>query len=275
VNERLSKLIIHMVLIFACALIIFPFIVMVSNSLKPDMAVFTELSLIPKQFKWDNYLAVWRETSLPLLFRNSVVVTLLSTTLVVFVSSLGAYAFARMDFFGKKLIYFLILSALLVPPQAVMVPMFMITRRFNLVNTYFALVGPYVTFGFPLCLFILTNYLESFPRAIEESAKIDGCSPFGIYWKIILPIIKPALITVIVWQVIASWNEFLYALLFMTEERMKTVPLAPLIYQASFGWTGWGKLFSLLTLIIVPVVLCFVFLQKYFIKGLTSGAVKF
>ena len=264
-----------MVLIFACALIIFPFIVMVSNSLKPDMAVFTELSLIPKQFKWDNYLAVWRETSLPLLFRNSVVVTLLSTTLVVFVSSLGAYAFARMDFFGKKLIYFLILSALLVPPQAVMVPMFMITRRFNLVNTYFALVGPYVTFGFPLCLFILTNYLESFPRAIEESAKIDGCSPFGIYWKIILPIIKPALITVIVWQVIASWNEFLYALLFMTEERMKTVPLAPLIYQASFGWTGWGKLFSLLTLIIVPVVLCFVFLQKYFIKGLTSGAVKF
>lgn len=274
-NERSSKSIIHMGLIFACTITIFPFIVMVSNSLKPDMAVFTDLGLIPKQVKWDNYLAVWRETNLVVLFRNSVIVTVVSTVLVTFVGSLGAYAFARMEFFGKKLIYLLMLSALLIPPQTVMVPIFMITRTFNLLNTYFALVGPYVTFGFPLGLFILTNYLESFPRAIEESAKIDGCSPFGIYWKIVLPIIKPALITVAVWQIIASWNEFLFALLFMTGETMKTVPLAPLIYQASFGWTGWGKLFSLLTLIILPVVLCFIFLQKYFIKGLTSGAVKF
>jgi len=262
-------------LILGCVIWFFPFLVMLSMSLKSGVKVFSDLSLIPEEIKWENYLTVWRETNLAVLFRNSAIVTGVSVTLVTIISSLGAYAFARINFFGKKVIYLLILSALLLPPQAVMFPIFEITKRFHLLNTYFALVGPYVTFGFPLCLFILTNYLESFPRAIEDSAKIDGCSPLGIYWRIVLPIIKPALVTVIVWQVIASWNEFLFALLFMTEDSMKTVPLAPLIYLTAFGWTGWGKLFACLTLIISPVVLFFIFFQKYFIKGLTAGAVKF
>lgn len=208
------------------------------------------------------------------LLKNSVIVTTGSLIIVVISASLAAYAFCRLKFYLKNIFYWLILTSLMLPIHVALVPLFQIMKKFHILNTYFSLMLPYVAFGLPLTMFILKNYLDTIPVEIEDAAKIDGCSSLGIYWRICLPLLKPALATVIVFQFMMSWNEFVLALLFMTRPFMKTLPLAPLIYQSATGSQSWEKIFAVLSMMSVPIMVLYIILQKYFVKALTAGALK-
>lgn len=270
---RIYHLLIHLVLIFFTIFFATPLVLTVFTSLKSQAEVYQTLSPIPVHPQWGNYIGIWQETALLTFFRNSVIVTLASVTIVLFLASLGAYAFARLNFFGKNALYYLVLSALLLPIHTIIIPLFRMTKQLGLLNNYLGLIGPYSTFGIPLILFILRNYFETIPKEIEDAARIEGCSSFGIYWRIILPLSKPALATVIIWQFMASWNEFLLALLCMTKPLLKTLPLAPLAFYGQYH-VIWGKMFAALITISIPVLIVYLSMQKYFVKGLTAGALK-
>lgn len=260
-------------MVFFAILFFIPVLVMFLTSLRAPMDIFINPGLIPQKIKWQNYIEIWNETDLLRMFINTTIVTAASVLLVILCASLGAFAFARLRFLGKTILFYLVFIGLMLPVHSVIIPIFKINKAFNLMDTHLALIGPYVAFQLSLCLFILRNYFDTLPQEIEDAARIDGCSSFGIYWKIFLPLAKPALAAVAIWVALFSWNQFLLPLLFMTKESMATVSLAPLAYMNQYN-TAWEKMFTVLVTISLPILIVYIFLQRRFIQGLTAGAIK-
>ena len=271
--KKTSHLTVYVVLIFFAILFFIPVIAMLLTSVKAPMEVFINPGLIPQKVRWQNYIDIWGETNLLRMFINSSIVTTATVLLILLCASLAAFAFARLKFLGKTVLFYLILAGLILPLHAVIIPIFKTTKVLNLMNNYLALVGPYVAFELPLCLFILRNYFDTLPQEIEDAARVDGCSSFGIYWKIFLPLGKPTLAAIAIWVFLSSWNQFLLPLLFMTDKSMMPLSLAPLAYMNQYN-TVWEKMFTVLSTISIPVLIAYIFLQKRFVQGLTAGAIK-
>ncbi len=271
--RRVSLIARFLVLTVLAIIFALPILIMVFTALKEPFEMFTNPGLIPKSWRWQNFVDIWKETNLVIFFKNSLIVTMLSVSIVVFVASFGAYAFSRLKFVGSKVLFLLVLTGLMLPIHACVIPLFKITKSLGLLNNYFALVGPYAAFGIPMCIFILKNFFDTIPKEIEDAAIIDGCSPYRVYWQIFLPLSRPALATVIIWQFLQSWNEYLLALLFMTKDEIKPISLAPQLYQSQ-TLVAFEKMFALLTIMSIPILVIYFVFQKQFVKGLTSGAIK-
>ncbi|MBI2939585.1 MAG: carbohydrate ABC transporter permease [Chloroflexi bacterium] len=264
----------NVALTLVCLLFLVPVIHMISTSLKGDMESYANAGLIPWTIDVAKYATVWQQTNVPLLGFNSLVVTTATTLLVLFVGSLAAYAFSRLRFFGRGPLLVVFLAGLMLPGAAVIVPLYQMNRTLGTMNTYPALIGPYVAFGLPFAILLLRNYFDTLPREIEESARIDGASTFAVYWRILLPLTRPVLATVAIFQALAAWNEFLLALLFMTKAHVRTLPLAAVVFTSLYQ-TRYEHMFALLVMMTIPVVALYLVMQRHFIGGLTAGAVKF
>jgi ABC-type glycerol-3-phosphate transport system permease component len=220
-----------------------------------------------------NFVTVFQDAPILRHFVNSLVITVGSVALVVLFASLAAYAFARMRFPAKEIWFYLLILTLMLPIPTLIVPIFQINKALGLFDSYLGLILPYTALGTPFAIIILRSFFNNLPREIEEAAIVDGCSRFGIYWRIFLPLSWPALSVVVIFQFMTSFNEFILALVTMDSDARKPLTLVPLIYSGQF-MARPGAMFATLTLITIPVIVVYVFMQRYLMRGLTSGAVK-
>jgi ABC-type glycerol-3-phosphate transport system permease component len=264
----------YIILSLGAVVMMLPFLWMVSTSFK-EYAYVIEFPprLIPTNPSLNNFITAWTVNNFQLYFKNSVMVTVSSLILSVLISSMTAYAFARFEFPGKEVLFYLILLVLMVPNLINIIPQFFLATTFNLRNSLIGLTIFYVAGSIPLNTFLLRGFFETLPRELEDAMLIDGGGFFTIYARLIMPLSKPALATVSIFSMLGFWDEFILALTFIDLPAKRTLPVAIASFQAQHG-TDWGLVFAASIIAIIPVVIFYVFLQRYFISGLTTGAFK-
>lgn len=220
-----------------------------------------------------NYIAVFERFNISLNFFNSLIVTVLTITSVVVITTLAAFAFSKLEFRFKKLLYLYLLIALMIPLASILLPVFKLIKGLGLINNILSLVGPYTALIAPFNLLILKNYIDDIPNQILESAFIDGCNKLQILYKIVLPLCKPALVVIILWTFLSSWNEFMMAYVFLSKTVSQTITVIPSKLKTMF-FADVPKIYATLTVIVAPVITLYIFLQKYFEEGFTAGALK-
>lgn len=252
---------------------VFPILYVLTNSLRTSSTAMRGFGIIPNEFHISNYANAWTMAGMGHYFLNSVFITLSATAATVLLTALAGYALARIRFPGRKILFIIILSGMVVPSQVTVIPLYLFLEKINWLNTYWALIFPYIAMQIPFSTFIFRNYFLTLPRELEESATMDGCGVFRTFWNVMLPLALPATATVIIFSFVADWSEFLYATTFMTNPSMMTLPTGLIHFQGQYT-NNWPLLFSAIIMIIIPVLIVFMFLQRYFIRGLTAGAVK-
>ncbi len=270
---------IHTILIVTCLLSIFPFLWLTSTSLKginEDIFAYPP-QIIPQDFTWMNYIEVWQRVDFMGYFWNSLIVAGLTVFLNLVLSSLAAYPLARMQFKGKKVVFFSILSTIMIPFQAIMLPVYLITLKLHLIDSvnntlgYIGLVMPFAVSAFGI--FLMRQAFLKIPREVEEAAIVDGCNVFQMFVKVVLPMVKPTLAVLAVFTFIGSWGEFLWPSIMLTKESMYTLPVGINNLQGMFS-ANWRFIAAGSILSTIPIIIFFLMMQKYFISGENDGAVK-
>lgn len=255
-------------------LFVLPFLWMVSSSLK-DLSEVYEFppKLIPREFRWSNYADAWNALPFNIFFLNSFIVAAATTLGVVLTCSLAGYSFARLRYPGRDKIFLAYLATMMVPFPVLMVPLFVIMRNLHLVDTLWSLVLPAIFT--PAGTFLMRQFILTLPRELEEAARVDGCGFFGIYWRIVLPLMKPVIATLAIFTFLGSWNEFLWPLISISSIENKTLPLGLTMFQSQLsGRTPWNQVMASATFTIIPVLILFVLGQKYYIKGIVTTGIK-
>jgi raffinose/stachyose/melibiose transport system permease protein len=249
-----------------------PEIYMLSVALRPPDAAFE-----PQLFTWpitfDNFTTVIRDNPLLVFFGNSLFVTAGTVIIVVAFASTFAFAASVLRLKGTTLLFTSLLTTLMIPVASIVLPIAIMLKTFGWINTYQGLIMPYAALGIPYAIVIVKTFMDDSPRDLFEAAVIDGCTAWQMFRHIAIPLIKPAVIFVAVWQFIVTWNEFFLALIVMTDNNHKTVTLAPMQYSGMY-MANPAALFAILVIIAAPLLVLYTFVQKYFIAGLLSGAVK-
>lgn len=259
-------------LLIVGAISMIPLIYLISMSFRTPETAFD-----PVIFKWpivlDNYKTIFAENELYKNFISSMIITVTTVVLVTLFASMAAFGLTRKEVKFKNGIYNLLLITLMVPICSLLIPLTQINSSLNMLNKYQGLILPYTALGIPFALVILKGFMDNFPTEIEEAAKVDGCSNFILFFKIVLPTLRPGIIVVVIWQFLTTWNEFLLALVVMSEKNMKTLTLVPMLYQGQY-FSQPGALFAILVIISIPMIVFYILVQKYFVQGLMSGSVK-
>jgi len=254
------------------ALWMIPEVYMVSVSLRPpDKSFDPSLFVLPITF--DNFATVIRDNPLLRFFWNSLVITIGTVLVVLVAGSMFAYAASVLRLKKTMLIYIVLLTTLMVPVASIVLPLAIMLKSFGWINSYQGLILPYAALGIPYAIVIIKAFMDDSPRDLFEAAMIDGCTTLQMFFHVALPLVKPALIFVAIWQFIVTWNEFFLALVVMTDSEHKTVTLVPMQYSGMY-MANPGALFAILVIIALPLILLYIFVQRYFIAGLLSGAVK-
>lgn len=272
-QKSMKKIFIYVSLIIFVIINAYPILWMAINSFKSEKEFATNQFGFPKVFVLENYTAAWEIANLGVLFKNSIFITVTATLLTVFIGALASYFLARFDFKMSKWLYGFFIFGLLIPIHATLVPMFILMKNLGLLNTPITLLFPYIAFHLPITIFILTSFMKAFPKDIEESAIMDGCGIFRIFWSIILPMSRPALATVMILNFIYNWNEFSFALVLINDPELQTLPLGLANFAGQFT-TNYGAQMAGLTMSLVPIVIFYIMFEKNIVKGMTAGAVK-
>ena len=278
-KKNLSNIFIHAVLIVTSLLSIFPFIWLTSTSLKgvnEDIFAYPPI-FIPQDFTWANYIDVWQRVNFMGYFWNSIIVAVLTVILNLVLSSLAAYPLARMCFKGKRVVFFSILATIMIPFQAIMLPVYIITLKLHLIDSvnaimgYLGLVMPFAVSAFGI--FLMRQAFLKIPRELEEAAIIDGCNVFQMFIKVVLPMVKPTLAVLAVFTFIGSWGEFLWPSIMLTKDAMYTLPVGINNLQGMFS-ANWRFIAAGSILSTIPIIVFFLAMQRYFISGENDGAIK-
>ena len=278
-KKILAKIGTHSVLILASILSIFPFLWLISTSLKgagENIFAYPPV-LIPQDFTFENYVGVWNRVNLLGYFINSMIVAAGTVILNLILSSLAAYPLARMEFRGKKITFFAILATIMIPFQAIMLPVYLITIKLHLIDTvsnaagYIGLIMPFAVSAFGI--FLMRQAFLGIPREMEEAAIVDGCNVFQIFWRVLLPMVKPTLAVLAIFTFIGSWGEFLWPSIVLTKESLYTLPVGVNNLQGMFS-SNWRFIAAGSIISIIPIIIFFLAMQKYFISGENEGAVK-
>ena len=279
IKRIFSKISIHSVLILVSLLSVFPFVWLISTSLKgASENIFADPpQLIPKDFTFENYIGVWDKVDFIGYFINSMVVAGGTVLLNLILSAMAGYPLARMEFKGKKITFFAILATIMIPFQAIMLPVYLITLKLNLVDSvnnfagFLGLILPFAVSAFGI--FLMRQAFLGIPKEMEEAAIVDGCNVFQIFTKVLLPMVKPSLAVLAIFTFIGSWGEFLWPSIALTKEAMYTLPVGVNNLQGMFS-SNWRFIAAGSILSTVPIIIFFLAMQKYFISGENDGAVK-
>lgn len=273
VIKKTSKLTLaHLLLLIGSLAMIIPFLWMLSTALKTDrQAYIFPPEWIPDPFVWGNFSEVWEALPFGRFFINSTLVAVLVTLGQLVTCSLGAFAFARLNFPGRDRLFLLYLGTMMIPFQVTMIPVFILMRWLKWLDTYQGLIVPCIFSAYGT--FLLRQFFRTIPRDLEDAAKIDGCSYLRIFWNVALPLSKPALATLGIFVFMWSWNNFMWPLLITNRLEMKTLPLG-LSYFLGQYTIYWNLLMAGTTLTVVPVLVVFFFAQRYFIEGITLTGLK-
>jgi multiple sugar transport system permease protein len=252
----------------------FPLAWMLSTSLKPSAEIFaTPPTLVPHHATLENFTRLFRDTSFPIYFKNSVTVSLATVVLTLVVSALGAYGLTRFAFRGRDAVARLILLTYMFAPIMIIIPFYLIVKQLGIVNTQLALVLSYTTFCLPFCLWLLRSFFQAIPLELEEAALVDGASRASAVWWVVLPLALPGIIATGIFTFILAWNDFLFALVLITSDELKTLPIGVNdLFNATI--VDWGMIMAAGVMITVPTIAFFVAVQRYLIQGWGAGGVK-
>lgn len=275
-QRRVSDLLVaggvHLLLALGAAATLLPFFWMLSTSFKSGGGLFTyPPTWIPKEPTLAWYAQLLGEVNFPLHFRNSVLVSVAITVLGLFINSMAGYAFAKHRFRHRDKIFSFLLATMMVPGQLTMIPVFLLLKKLGLLNSYMGLIVPVSANVFGI--FLIRQFMMSIPNDLIESARIDGCSEFRIYWSVVLPLCKPVLATLSIFTFIGSWNDFLWPLIVMVREDGYTLPVALANLNGQHP-TDFGLLMAGAAVVVLPVLLVFIAAQKYVIRGIATTGLK-
>ena len=267
--------------VFVCAfgiLMIYPLLWMFMSSFKETNTIFlTAGSLIPEKFVLDNYINGWKgfaNISFSTFFKNSAFLSVAATIGTILSSSLVAFGLARCRFRGKKLLFGAMLLSMMVPAQVLMIPQFIWYQELGWVGSYLPLIVPYCFAIQGFFVYLMVNFIESIPRELDEAAKIDGCSYFGIYSKIALPLMVPSMVTAGIFSFMWRWEDFLSALLYINKAEKYPVCLALKLFSDPGSSSDYGAMFAMACLSIVPMIAIFIFFQRYLVEGVSTSGLK-
>ncbi|MBO7672417.1 carbohydrate ABC transporter permease [bacterium] len=276
---KIKNILSHILLISLSIFALFPFLWLISTSLKGggENIFAYPPRFIPTDFTFENYIGVWGKVDFIRYFINSFVVAVATVVLNLIFSSMAAYPLARMEFKGKKILFFAILATIMIPFQAIMLPIYLIILKLNLtdtagiVNGYLGLILPFAVNAFGI--FLMRQAFLTIPRELEEAAVVDGCNAFQIFTKVLLPMVKPTLAILAIFTFIGSWSEFLWPSIVLTDEKMFTLPVGINNLQGLFS-SNWRYIAAGSIISLFPIIVFFLSLQRYFVSGENEGAVK-
>ncbi len=270
---RLLIPIFQIMLVGYAVLILLPLLNMIFSSFKSTREIFQHPYGLPSEWLISNYRAVWVNGGFAAYFVNSVVITGISIALVLLFGSMAAFGIARYRYRLALFVYLLFLAGIMLPLKAAIIPLFLIIRRLGLMNTRLSLILVFTAMSLPATVFILTGFMRTIPRDLEDAARIDGANDFGIYRRVILPLATQSIALVTIYNSVPIWNDFFLPLVFIQSDRLKPLPLGMSVFFGQFQ-TNWGLLFAALSIAIIPMLVLYLFMSKYFIRGMTAGAIK-
>lgn len=277
-RKRIGNICYHVVVCGLGIIMVYPLVWMVMSSLKETNTIFTTAGqLIPKKIVFDNYTNGWRgfaKISFATFFKNSLFISIVATFGTVFSSAFVAYGLARCKFFGRRLLFVAMLLSMMLPAQVLMIPQYLWYQKLGWVGSYLPLIVPYYFAIQGFFVYLMINFIDGIPRELDEAAKIDGCSYYSIFARIILPLITPALITASIFSFMWRWDDFLSALLYINESARYPVSLALKLFSDPGSSSDYGAMFAMATLSILPAVLIFICLQKYLVEGISTSGLK-
>ncbi|HWO76469.1 MAG TPA: carbohydrate ABC transporter permease [Bacillus sp. (in: firmicutes)] len=272
VQTRITKNILFLGLLIFAIVILYPLFWMVISSFKSYQEIYNNVWALPSEWKFENYSLAW-EKGISSYFFNSVYVTGLTIILTVLIGSMSAFVLSRYRnrWIDAGLLF--TIGGLMMNPQVALIPLFEILTVTNLIDTHWALILTYVPYRLPLTIILIRAFFLTVPKELSESALMDGCTEFGIYWRIYLPLSVPILFTSVILTAYFAWNEFLFATVFINSSELKTIPSGLMVFRDALR-TDWGVLLSGMVIATVPMIILLIFLQKYLVRGLAEGSVK-
>ncbi len=275
--QRWGRYAITLVLLIYTAVFSFPFFWAVANSLRPGPEILLKPYAIPIPPTMKNYVNVFtnKTLSFPLYFRNSTFVTAGAILLAMLVNSMAAYGFARLrfKFRGREVLYSTIFLSIMFPPQITLLSLFQLLVRYKLYNTLWALILVYTVMAMPMNIFILRTFFAQIPGELEDAALIDGASDHQLFWRMAFPIARPAILTTVMLNFVNFWNEFLFAVTFINNPELRTLPLAVMFFVGE-AYLDVGMLAAAMVVSVLPLILIYIFISEWFIRGMTAGAIK-
>ncbi len=264
---------VYALLVALTVFFLYPVVLMVITSLKTTPEIFRNPFALPESFNLAGFRAVWQRASFGLYLRNSLLITSLSALLLILTAAPAAYALARYSFRLRGALFLFFLAGIMIPIRLGILPLYILMRDLGLIDSPFALVLTYAASGMPMSVFLLSVFFRNLPRELEDAARIDGCGEQQIFWRIMLPLVRPGLATVVIVNVVPWWNDFFFPLLFLPSPTWRTIPLGMQIF---FGQhlIDWSLVFSGMLLASLPLLVIYLLASRQFIAGLTAGAVK-
>ena len=249
----------------------FPLAWMLYSSLKTNAEIFARPFGVPASPQWSNLIEAWTVGGLGRLYLNSLLVTGSAVTIVVALAALASYAFARLEFPGRDALFYVFLIGLLLPPQTVIIPLFTLLRDIGLLNTYWALILPYASWPLALTIYLMRSFYRTLPGELEDAARIDGAGTFQIFWHVMLPLVRPAMVTMAILNTVNLWNELLFALLFIRDDALRTLPAGLLAFYG-YHSVDYKLVFAALSIATIPILILYFVFQRQIIAGLTVGS---
>lgn len=272
---RVGKIVIAALVLVLILVELYPLIWLMLSSIKaPAEFSLKPIYALPEGFYWQNYVKAWTVGNMNIYFRNSILVTVPSVLLILALSTMAAFGIEIMKWRLSNAVLLIFLLGIMIPAQMVLLPLFTIYSRINLLNNLLGLILTYTAFGLPLSIFLLTGYAKSLPREVLESAVIDGASIYTVFRRIALPMMMNAIITVGLVQFFFIWNDLLLSLTFISDTELRTVQTGLLNFVGRFGQREWGPTFASISMTVIPMFLIYLVLNNSVMKGLTAGAVK-
>ncbi len=263
----------HIILVVWSFIVLFPIYIMIVNSFKTKFSIYDNPFGLPEKWNFKNYQYVFTNSDFMGYFMNSILVVIISLALTLALGAFAAYALANWKGKASNLVFFFIVAGMMLPIRIASIRLIQIVKTLGLLNTIWGLIPIYVAMGFPVSVFIITAFIRSVPGELTESAFIDGAGRLKIFFVIILPLLKPAMATVAIYNLVPFWNDLWFPLLFITDEKSKTLLLGVTRLFGQYQ-TDWSRVLAVLTLSALPVIILYLLMSSQFIKGLTAGAIK-
>ena len=272
-SKKRVRILIEIIMIIITAVHLFPVFNLVCSSLKTSGDLMYHPVGLPHEIDLSNYQVAWETLDYLRTLFNTTFICVVSILLIVLVGAFAAYPIARYNLKFNKVMYYVFLALIMIPGQAILIPLVRMYYRLGLVNTYHGMVIVYIVSAAPFAIFLYTGFIKTIPKSLEESAIIDGCGPFGAFIRIVFPLLKSVTTTVIILNIMSIWNDFLMPMLILQKKEMRTLTPSIFNFFEEFS-TSWNYAFAASVLVMLPGILIFLLLQKHFVEGMVGGSVQ-
>lgn len=270
VKSVIQSIFLHVFLITVAVTCLFPLLWMFRSALMTNETVFVDKSLIPSSLHFENFYLAWTRGGFGIYFINSVIYTVSVVVGIIFIASLAAYAFSRLEFPGKNFFFYMFLAAMMIPLPGSFVPLYVLMSRLHLANTRIGYILCMINVGLALSIYILKTFFDKMPSALEDAARVDGCSKLGIWRHVALPLAKPAIAVIVIFNTLNVWNEYILAMLLLNDQSLMPLQRGLMVFQGAHS-VDYPLLMAGLSITAAPVIVVYLFMQKYIIKGLSEG----